>query len=140
MHGVKAYKGGSGGRGCRGVSVRFELYYDTKKKPMDVPANHGFDKVLVLLKKQGIDYKVIDTGKLSDTEIQEKYIEACTPSVYKKYRIRQVFGSRRHSGWLFGSDVPALLVYEGTRQYPADVFPHEELGRIITIKEYLDNL
>ena len=120
--------------------MRFELYYDTKKKPIDVPANHGFDKVLELLNNKGFNYKVIDTNKLSNEEIQEKYIEACAPSVYKKYRIRQVFGSRRHSGWLFGKGVPALLVYEEAEKYPVDVFPHEERGRIITVKEYLENL
>ncbi len=36
------------------------------------------------------------------------YIEAIAPSVLKKYRVRQVFGSR--AGWPFGREVPALVV------------------------------
>ncbi len=38
------------------------------------------------------------------------YIEAIAPSVLKKYRVRQVYGSRRRAGWPFGREVPALAV------------------------------
>ena len=38
------------------------------------------------------------------------YIEAIAPSVLKKYRVRQVFGSRQRAGWPFGREVPALVV------------------------------
>jgi hypothetical protein len=62
------------------------------------------------------------------------------PSVIKKFGIRRVFGSRRRSGWLFGREVPALLVYEEEGEDPVDVYPHDELGIIKTTKQYLENM
>jgi len=68
------------------------------------------------------------------------YFDAVGPSVLKKYRIRQVFGSRRNSGWLFGKGVPALIVVDPGKQYPEDVYPRKEGGQIVTINDFLKSL
>ncbi len=62
------------------------------------------------------------------------------PAVWRKYRVRQVFGSKRHPGSLFGKGVPALVVYERADHAPIDVYPHEEDGRLVTIREFLKGL
>ena len=122
------------------MAPAFKLYYDTRQKPLDLPCNRGFDRAMQLLKKMKVSFEIVDTSQLPDDELYNAYSDACTPSVYRKFRIRQIFGSRRHSGWLFGKGVPALLVYEGSQEYPVDVYPHEERGRIITIREYVEKL
>ena len=62
------------------------------------------------------------------------------PSVLKKYRVRQVFGSRRHSGWLFGRQVPALVAYDEKTGYPTDVYPHEQGLTSVEIETFLESL
>ncbi len=46
------------------------------------------------------------------------------PSVLRRYGIRRIFGSRRDLGFLFG-DIPALIVYYATSQFPVEIYPHE---------------
>jgi len=89
------------------------------------------------LQAAGFSCERIDTSNMTDEEIQHIYIEAIQPSVYNKYRIRQIFGSRRHSGWLFGKHVPALLVYDEGGRYPTDVYPHEKDSEEVTIEGFL---
>ncbi len=123
--------------------MQLKLYCNSKEQPTTDSRNEGFDEVmnlLQLLQKQSISSETVDTSSLSDEEIQRAYLEAVTPSVYKKFRIRQIFGSRRRSGWLFGKEVPALFVYEEGERYPINVYPHTEQGRVRTIKEFLENL
>ncbi|MFC2003438.1 hypothetical protein ACFLV4_05800 [Chloroflexota bacterium] len=97
--------------------------------------------LLWLLEKRGITNEIIDTDSLSEGQIQKAYLDAVVPSVFKKFGIRRVFGSRRRSGWLFGRGVPALLVYEEGEQYPSDVYPHDEgQGKVKTIREFLYDL
>ncbi len=123
-----------------------KLYYNPDEQVLSVPANKGFSEVpglLTSLKEKGIECEEIDTNVMSPGEIYKVYTEACTPSIVKGrmgYRVRQIFGSRRQSGAFFGKGVPALLVYEEEGQLPVDVYPHEELGRLITIKEFLQGL
>ena len=120
------------------------LYRSTIHQPLDVASNKGFHEVmnlLWLLEKKGISNEVIDVDSLSEDDVQKAYLAAVVPSVFKKFRIRQVFGSRRRSGWLFGRGVPALLVYEEGEQRPSDVYPHEEgQGRVKPIREFLYDL
>lgn len=126
--------------------MKLVLYYSSLEVPLDLPANTGFDpkeilKLLGILKRKGVEYEAIDSSALPQEEVLEAYLNAIVPSVYKKYRIRRIFGSRRHSGWLFGKGVPGLLVYEEEKNYPTDVFPHEEQsGKIVTIRDYLETL
>ena len=121
-----------------------KLYHSTKHPPLDVPPNKSVNEVLNLLgllQKKGVSNEIIDTDSLSEEEIQKVYLAAVVPSVFKKFGIRRVFGSRRRSGWLFGREVPALLVYEEGEQYPADVYPRDEgRGRVKTIREFLYGL
>ena len=124
--------------------MKLRLYLNTNEKSfLSNRANQGFDQaveLLAFLKDKGFDYKRIDTSQLSDKDIQETYMDAIYPSVRQKFGIRRIFGSRRRSGCFFGKGVPALFVYEDDSGYPTDVYPHEELGRVITIKEFLETL
>lgn len=97
-------------------------------------------ELLTVLEQQGINCERVDTSRLSDREVYEAYAKAWAPSVSKKLGIRRVFGTRRRSGCFFGRGVPALLVYGGDGDHPVDVYPHEKLGRTITIKEFLEEL
>jgi hypothetical protein len=131
------------GEGEEVVVMKLKLYYSTEHPPLEDPANQGFGEAIELLtalEQQGVNSERVDTSQLSDEEIYAAYTKACVPSVFKKFRIRRVFGTRRRSGCFFGRGVPALLVYGGDGDHPADVYPHEELGRTVTIKEFLEGL
>jgi hypothetical protein len=97
-------------------------------------------EILTLLERRGINCERIDTSKLSEEDLYKAYLKAWTPSVFKKLGIRRIFGTRRRSGCFFGKGVAALLVYDEDEDQPVDVYPHEELGRTITIKEFLEEL
>ena len=124
--------------------MKLVLYHNTTTQPFDDPRNGGFAHVLDLLKqleKRSIKCEVIDTSQLTDAQVGEAYIHSVVgPTQLKKYRVRQIFGSARHSGWLFGKQVPALVVYLSGSQVPEDVYPHEEQGRTVTIEQYLQAL
>lgn len=124
--------------------MHLKLYYSTAVKPFDSPANEGFDEVWEVLEKmesKGVTCERIDTSRLTDEEIFEAYMRSVIgPTQLKKYKVRQVFGSARHSGWLFGKEVPALVVYSSSTQIPEDVFPHAAGGHIVTIRQYLEKL
>jgi hypothetical protein len=125
--------------------MHLKLYYCTTVKPFDSPANEGWNEVLELLEKverKGITSERIDTNQLKDEEIFNAYMRSVIgPTQLKKYKVRQVFGSARHSGWLFGKQVPALVVYSSRgSEIPEDIFPHSGGGRIITIREYLEKI
>ena len=124
--------------------MELRLYYSTTIEPFDNPRNDGFGDAFGLLKElegRGIKWEATDTTQLTAEQIGEAYIHSVIgPTQLKKYRVRQIFGSARHSGWLFGKQVPALVVYSPGSQVPEDVYPHEELGHTVTIKEYLQRL
>ena len=123
--------------------VRLRLYYDSTEEPLDIPANYGVANGFALLeqaRKRGIDCEWVDTSKLSEADRMRAYFDAVGPSVRKKYRIRQVFGSRRNSGWLFGKGVPALVVVDSAKQHPEDVYPRKEVGQMVTIHDFLEIL
>lgn len=118
------------------------LYYNSAQEPLQTPANEGIAIAFALLndgERKGIKCEWIDTSKMTEEDRMRAYFDAVGPSVIKKYKIRQVFGSRRNSGWLFGKHVPALLVIDPEKQSPEDVYPRDEGGRIVTIKEFLQN-
>jgi hypothetical protein len=125
------------------VVVNLKLYYSTKQQPLDDPANHGFSEAmdyLALARSQGIVCEKVDTSELPNNKVYEAYADAWRPSISRKLAIRRVFGTRRRSGCFFGREVPALLVYDENGDHPIDVYPHEELGRIVTIREYVRKL
>jgi hypothetical protein len=117
------------------------LYCDQAAILSGLPCNDGIDKVLGRieeLRSQGLDVQVVDTSKMSEQEIQANYFRAIQPSVRKKYSVRQVFGSLSRPAWLFARGVPALVVQEPSCEAVADVFPHKESGRIVTIQDALN--
>lgn len=119
--------------------MKIELYCDRAAILREIPCNDGIDKALERLEEfraQGFDVQVVDTSRMSKEEIQDNYFRAIQPSIQKKYSVRQIFGSRSHSGWLFGRAVPALVVQES--QGVADVFPHSESGKILTVNVALN--
>lgn len=115
--------------------MKLRLYYNSEKRPYDKYDLPGIFSQIGELEKLGLPCERIDTTKMPNDDIIDAYGQAILPSVYRKYRIRQVFGSRRNSGWLFGKQVPALLVFEKDGKYPTDVYPHEEHGTEVTISK-----
>lgn len=125
--------------------MRLKLLHHSQTQPIASLENEGFDLnairlILERLEKLGVSSEFFDTMTTSDEERIDLYLEAILPTALKKYQVRQVFGSKRHAGFLFGKGVPALLVYEPGKQYPVDVYPHRSRGRTITIRAFLEDL
>ncbi len=121
---------------------KYILYHDSSSEPLDVPANKGLSDALLLarnLLRHGAPIELVETAKLDAQGIYQCYLHAVTASVLRKYRIRQVFGSRRRSGWLFGRGVPALVVYASDKDFPEDVYPHDSPGGVTTIQDFLES-
>ncbi len=114
--------------------MKLEFYYDKQKS--DVEEVSKLTKKLQNLKKKNIQLKIIDISSMSEDEVFRIYEIAWKPSVYKKYKIRRVFGTHRRPGIQFGIK-PALLVYESDDKYPTDVYPHDVHGKVITIEDFL---
>jgi len=119
-----------------------KLYFDSSRDILSSDGNKGFSEVFRLLKRlkkeKKIAFEVIDTKGFSKEYLLDTYSKAIIPSVLNKFKIRQIFGSRRRSGSFFGKEVPALLVYKEEENQPEDVYPHEVKGRIIPIKDFLE--
>lgn len=125
--------------------MRVKLVHHSQTRPAPSPVNEGFDleeirAILQQLEELGVSSEIVDFMTKSDEERTDLYLEATLPTARKKYQVRQVFGSKRHAGYLFGREVPALLVYEPEKQYPVDVYPHRSRGRTITIRAFLEGL
>ena len=123
--------------------MKIELYYDPDNMEPR-PENEGLygqrmERLLGQMKEAGVDYRVLDPSELSREELEDAYTRlAVPPSVRKRYGIKRIFGTNKYPGSYFGRQVPALVVLESGR--PQDVFPHEEGGKIVTIKDYLERL
>lgn len=89
-----------------------------------------------LKKAKKLDYKIIDTSKMSDTERSSAYANVIGPSVFNKYEVRRVFGTNRNSGVWFGKEQPALLVQGDIWE----IFPHRKNDKDVTIEKFLENL
>jgi hypothetical protein len=91
------------------------------------------------LRAGGHDCELIDGEALSDEQRSDLYAQALTAVARagNRYRIRQVFGSRRDGGGChLGMGVPALLVFEDSG--PADIYPRQVGDGYETIRAYLD--
>lgn len=124
--------------------MRLKLVHHSQTQPIASPENEGFDlkeirAILERLEKLGVSSELLDTITTSDEERIDLYLEATLPTALKKYQVRQVFGSKRHAGFLFGKGVPALLVYEPGEPYPVDVYPHRRGTRTVTIRVFLED-
>jgi hypothetical protein len=121
------------------------LIHHSETLPLDLQANNGFDlteikAALERLEELGISSEIVDISTMSEEKLSNLYSEAVLPAVFKKYHVRQVFGSKRNSGFLFGRGVPALVVYEPGNKYPSDVYPHRNGDRLVTIRSFLEDL
>lgn len=112
-----------------------EFYFDSQKT--DAKLLETILGKLSSLNESNCEKKFIDVNGISPDKKFEYYSKAWAPSVVKKYKIRKVFGTHRNPGSFFG-EVPALLAYEDNAQHPADVFPHDKHGRLVTIEEFLN--
>ena len=124
------------------------LYCSSQHKLRKCSQNEGFDSVMYylwLLNQRGIPTEILDTTALPEEERKVAYKEAEFPSIARKHKIREVFGTKRRSALRFGKEVPALLVYkdDDVIEYPIDVFPHRARQGgsrrrwDVTISEYL---
>jgi hypothetical protein len=125
--------------------LKYELFYDPDAPTIfdTFPQNKGIREVLEHVddfRKEGVPIEKRNTAKMSATDLEHAYIRAIVPSVYRKYRVRRMFGSNRQAGLLFGREVPALLVSDPTHKTPGDVYPHDQAGRIVTIHDFLTEL
>ncbi|HCL24858.1 MAG TPA: hypothetical protein DHW65_00730 [Dehalococcoidia bacterium] len=93
--------------------------------------------LLSQLAKHGVPVDRIDVADLSERERADAYLDAVAVSVLKKYRIRQVFGSRRLSGTSFGKQVPALIVRYLVSESPEQVYPHQKSEEYVPIATFL---
>ena len=128
------------------TEMNLRLIHHPRVLPFEsLPANEGFDiskikALLQQLEKLGVSWEAVETSTLSDEELLELYSEAIIPAVHHRYRIRQVFGSKRNSGSNFGKGIPALVVYEPGQRHPSHVYPHRAEERIVTIMAFLQDL
>ncbi|MFQ5898371.1 MAG: hypothetical protein ACE5JN_09005 [Candidatus Methylomirabilia bacterium] len=127
------------------IEMILKLIHHSQTLPLTLPANEGFDlseikAILQRLEDLGLSWEIIDTTTRSEEELSNLYAHATLPTANKKYHVRQVFGSKRHSAYLFGKGVPALMVYEQGKQYPSDLYPHRAGSRIVTIRIFLEDL
>ena len=125
--------------------MHLALFYSTRFKKDTESQRFGCDlekviSLLDLLKNRGVICELRDTDKMTEHELSEAYVKAILPSILKKYRVRQVFGSRRHSGWLFGRQVPALVVYDDRTGSPEDLYPHEAGLARVQIETFLESV
>jgi hypothetical protein len=125
--------------------LKYELFYDPDVSTIFVthPQNKGVRDVLEHIdnfRNEGVPIEKRNTAKMSATDLEHAYIRAILPSVYRKYRVRRIFGSNRQAGLFFGRGVPALLISDPTHKTPGDVYPHEQAGRIVTIHDFLTEL
>ncbi len=122
--------------------MKLRLFFDSSVQPFEGKDDlNKISRMLEELQKRGFVVEQTDVKDFSEADVYDIYMEAMIPSVRKKYRIRQVFGSQRHSGFLFAKQVPALLVYEKPEaQHPSDVYPREEGRRLVGIEDFLRKL
>jgi hypothetical protein len=123
--------------------MHFVLTCPSKSQVLDqTPENKGFKREDLIrsleeLRARGHDYEV-DGDAISDEQRGDFYRQAFLAVVHSgnRYRIRQVFGSRRRGGGDFlGTGVPALIVFENGDA--VDVYPHQVGDGYATIVDYL---
>lgn len=95
--------------------------------------------LLDALETSGLRCDRVNTDGWSDDQLADAYLQAIGPAVSKKVEIRRTFGSRKSAGFLFGRQVPALIVLDGETNRPIDVYPHRERGQKIEITDYLES-
>lgn len=118
------------------MPINATMYMDPKETNSRSDTNKIVQLLDKLKKSKKLDYKIIDTSKMTDSQRSDAYVKVIGPSVFNKYEVRRVFGTNRQSGIFFGKEQPALMV-EGDIW---DIFPHKKNGKEITIEKFLENL
>lgn len=102
--------------------------------------NKGIESVPTLLEefeRRGAKVNKVDPTTLSDDQRFHEYSKAIIPAVYKKYEVKRVFGTNRHSACWFGLQVPALVV-KRTSDDVGDTYPHRRSPKtLVTIHDFL---
>jgi hypothetical protein len=116
---------------------RAEFYYSSKQKPGEAfPCDNNKALELVkALQAAGMDCKAIDVSTVKDRfPIYHKSVSGPDATV------RPVFGAKGALVDDFGTNVPALLVFEGDR-YPTQAFPRTDAKRgTIRVEQALEDL
>lgn len=103
--------------------------------------NKGIEAVpglLQELERRGAIVNKIDSSTLSNDQRIHEYSKAIIPAVYKKYEVKRIFGTNRHSACWFGVQVPALIVKHNAQDMVGDTFPHRvPPNSFITIHDFL---
>jgi hypothetical protein len=106
----------------------------------DRPCNKGIEAVPFLLRefeRRGASIHRIDPSTLSFEERFREYSKATIPAIHKKYEVKRMFGTNRHSACFFGLQVPALLAKK-TADDVGDTYPHRESpNTLVTIYDFL---
>ena len=124
-------------------STRIVFYYDSSVQPEDCDVKRILD-TLKRLQELKANVKIVDTAGYSDEERTHPYFDAITGAVIQRAAIRQVFGSKRMPAFLFGRQVPALLIYDEAYTPPicVDVYPQRRSiidGTRRSIESYVDD-
>lgn len=102
--------------------------------------NTGIEGVPTLLEefeRRGVKLRKVDPNTLNAEQIFEEYAKATIPAIYKKYEVKRMFGTNRHSACWFGRQVPALVVKQAADSV-GDTYPHRESGNlVVTIHQFL---
>jgi hypothetical protein len=116
---------------------RAEFYYSSKQKSGELfPCDNNKALELVkALQAAGMDAKAIDVSTVKDRfPIYHKSVSGPDATV------RPVFGAKGALVDDFGTNVPALLVFEGDR-YPTQAFPRTDAKRgTIRVEQALEDL
>ena len=116
---------------------RVEFYYSTAQKPGEAfPCDNTRALQLIKdLQAKGVDAKAVDVAPMKDRfPIYHKTVSGPDATV------RPVFGAKGALVEDFGSNVPALLIFEGDR-YPTVAFPRTDATRgLIRVEQALEEL
>ncbi len=116
---------------------RVEFYYSSAQKPGEAfPCDNARALELVKqLQSKGVDAKAIDVAGIKDRfPIYHKAVSGPDATV------RPVFGAKGALVDDFGTNVPALLIFEGDR-YPTVAYPRTDARRgLIRVEQALEEL
>jgi hypothetical protein len=109
--------------------------------------NVGYDSDQVLAALQRLDgedhtHEVLDGTSLTEERRAALESEArlafMAPHQKKGRKIGNSFGTNQYKWDDFGTDIPVLLVYDGSSC--VDAYPHQEIDGTVTITTYLASL
>src|SRR5258708_25883189 len=103
---------------------------DLARKPFITKCNESVEAVPHLLEElraRGWDVEFVDTANMTEKQRFECYSRVTLPAVYKRYEVKKVLGTNRHSACWFGAEVPALLVTN--TDSVGDTYPHSNGNR-----------